>query len=59
MAITANRMKDNLRQARRSARVEITPQAKNHIRECLVQGMSKKALITLYGISYQDLKELR
>ncbi|WP_282251070.1 hypothetical protein [Vibrio campbellii] len=56
MAVTFDSMKKNLVDARRSASVPINV---SHINRCLAQGISKKAVCSFYGISYQQLKAVR
>lgn len=58
MAITADQMKFNLQQARRSSRVEMSEPDKAIIRKLVKGGISKKAVVTLFGITYQELKNL-
>lgn len=59
MAITLNSMKKNLVNARRSSRVQIDSQRVQHIQNALAQGTSKKALCIIYGLDYDDLKDIR
>lgn len=58
MAITSLQMKANLQQARRSSRVQLNQVMREDIKRQLKQGTSKKLLCMLYGLSYEDLKDI-
>lgn len=58
-AITHYQMKQNLQQARRSSRVEITPERARAMRDAMADGCSKKILCTIYGVTYDDLKTIK
>ncbi|WP_199460586.1 hypothetical protein [Vibrio owensii] len=47
-------MSNNLREARRSHRMEMTSERKAFIKTELHNGTSKKALCMLFGINYQE-----
>lgn len=51
-------LKQRLQQARRSTKVNITPERVEAIRKAKKEGISKKILTVIYGLSYQELKAI-